>query len=74
VHEHYSNSVAENIYSQSKVCFILRPCQHDDGHIDDRSQIKVYTDERTSVHSARYSLTVTHSSSLLTEIDVAELQ
>jgi len=37
--------------------FILRPCQHDDGYMDGRSQIKVHTDERTQVHSARSSLT-----------------
>jgi len=29
---------------------------------DGRSQIKVHTDERTQIHSARYSLTVTHPS------------
>jgi len=28
------------------IWFILRSCQHDDGYIDGRSQIKVYTDER----------------------------
>jgi len=28
------------------VWFILRPCQHDNGYIDGRSQIKVHTDER----------------------------
>jgi len=44
------------------VWFILRPCQHDDGYIDGRSQIKVHTDERTQVHSARSSLTATHPS------------
>jgi len=33
------------------VWFILRPCQHDDGYIDGRSQIKVHTNERTQVHS-----------------------
>jgi len=44
------------------VWFILRPCQHDDGYIDGRSQIKVHADERTQVHSARSSLTVTHPS------------
>jgi len=43
--------------------FISRPCQHDDGYIDGRSRIKVHTDERTQVHSARSSLTVTHPSS-----------
>jgi len=32
--------------------FILRQCQHDNGYIDGRSQIKVHTDERTQVHSA----------------------
>jgi len=40
----------------SLVWFILRPCQHDDGYIDGRSQIKVHTDERTQVHSARASV------------------
>jgi len=40
----------------------LRPCQHDDGYIDGRSLIKVRTDERTQVHSARFSLTVTDPS------------
>jgi len=44
------------------VWFILCPCQHDDGYIDGRSQIKVHTDERTQVHSAWSSLTVTHPS------------
>jgi len=32
---------------------IFRPSQHDDGYIDGRSQIKVHTDERTQVQSAR---------------------
>jgi len=50
-----------------------RPCQHDDGYLDGRSQIKVHTDERTRVHSARSSLTVTHPS-MYTEVDVAVLQ
>jgi len=36
--------------------FILRPT------LDGRSQIKVHTDERTQVHSARSFLTVTHPS------------
>jgi len=40
----------------------LRPCQHDNGYMDGRSQIKVHTDERTQVHSAQSSLAVTHSS------------
>jgi len=31
----------------------LRPCQHDNGYMEDRSQIKVHTDERTNVHSAQ---------------------
>jgi len=39
---------------------ILRPCQHDDGYIDDRSKVNVHTDEPTQVHSAQSSLTVTH--------------
>ena len=40
--------------------FDLRPCQHDNGYLDGRSQIKVHTDERTQVHSAQSSLAVTH--------------
>jgi len=40
----------------------LRPCQHDNGYMDGRSQIEVHTDERTQVHSAQSSLEVTHSS------------
>jgi len=40
----------------------LRPCQHDNGYMDGRSQIKVHTDERTQVHSAKSSLAVTHPS------------
>jgi len=40
--------------------------------IDGRSQIKVHTNERTQVHSARSSLTVTHpSTKVLTEVNVA---
>jgi len=42
--------------------FISRPCQHDDGHIDGRSQIMVRTDEQTQVRSAQSSLMVTHPS------------
>jgi len=42
------------------IWFILRPCQHDNGYIDGRSQIKVHTDERTQVHSAQPSQAVTH--------------
>jgi len=37
------------------VRFILRPCQHESGHIDDRPHIQVRADERTLVHSARSS-------------------
>ena len=33
----------------------LRPCEHDNGYMDGRSQIKVHTDERTQVHSAQSS-------------------
>ena len=40
--------------------FDLRPCQHDNGYLDGRSQIRVHTDERTQVHSAQSSLAVTH--------------
>jgi len=46
----------------------LRPCQHDDGYMDGRSQIKVHTDERTQVHSAQSSLAVTIQ--VLTGVDV----
>ena len=38
----------------------LCPCQHDNGYMDGRSQIKVHTDERTQVHSAHSALAVTH--------------
>jgi len=44
------------------VWFILRPCQHDNGYIDGRSQVYVHTDERTQVHSAWSSLVITHPS------------
>jgi len=37
-------------------------CQHDIGYIYGRSQIQVYTDERTQVHSAQSSLVVGHPS------------
>jgi len=40
----------------------LRPCQHDNGYMDGRSQIKVHNDERTQVHSAQSSVAVTHPS------------
>jgi len=40
----------------------LCPCQHDNGYMDGRSQIKVHTDERTQVYSAQSSLAVTHPS------------
>jgi len=54
-----------DISHYDSVWFILR--QHDDSlscpmTIDGRSQIKIYTDKRTQVHSARSSLTVTHKS------------
>jgi len=39
-----------------------RPCRHDNGYMDGRSEIKVHTDERTQVHSAQTSLVVTHRS------------
>jgi len=48
-------------------CHILRPCQHNDGYIDGQSQIQVYTEERTQVHSAQSSLVVIQ---VLTEVDV----
>jgi len=41
----------------------LRRCQHDNGYVDDRSQFKVHTDERTQVHSAQSSLAVSRPSS-----------
>jgi len=37
-------------------------CQHDNDYIDGRSQIQVHTDEWTQVHSAQFSLEVTHPS------------
>jgi len=40
----------------------LRPCQYDNGYMDNRSQIEVHTDERTQVHSAQSYLAVTHPS------------
>jgi len=40
----------------------LFPCQHDDGYIEGRSQIKANTNEWTQVHSAWSSLMVTHPS------------
>jgi len=40
----------------------LRPCQHDNGYVDGRSQIKVDIDERTQIHSVQSSLAVTHLS------------
>jgi len=54
--------VKPNMADFKPVWFSLRPCQHDDGYIDGRSQIKVHTDERTHAHSAPSSLTVTHPS------------
>jgi len=53
-----SSAAAESSYG----LIDLRPCEHDDGYMDDRSQIKVHTDERTQVHSAQSSLVVTHPS------------
>jgi hypothetical protein len=38
----------------------LRLCQHVNGYLDGRSQIKVHTDERTQIHSAQSSLMVTY--------------
>jgi len=35
---------------------------NDNGYVDGRSQIWVYTDERTQVHNAQSSLVVTHQS------------
>jgi len=46
-------------HKNTLVWFILRPCQHDDGYLDGRSQINVHTDERTQVNSDLSSLTVT---------------
>jgi len=41
----------------------LRPYRrHDDGYMDDQSQINIHSDERTQVHSAQSSLAVTHPS------------
>jgi len=62
-----SNVNLKHVYFNSAdhqwlVWFILRPCQHNDSYIDGRSQIKVYTNERTLVHSTWSSLTVTYLS------------
>jgi len=43
----------------------LRPCQHENGYMKVRSQIKVHNDERTQVHSFQSSLAVTHPSTNL---------
>jgi len=40
--------------------FYVHPCQHGDSYVDGQSQIKVHTDERTQVHSARSFLMFTH--------------
>jgi len=64
------------ILSKNWVWFILRLCQHDDGFMTVGTHIKVHTDERTQVHSARSSLVVTHPStnrgwSCLTSVNVS---
>ena len=38
----------------------FRPCQHDNGYMDGRSQIMAHTDERTQVHGTQSSLAVSH--------------
>jgi len=48
--------------SYSKQRAYTLPCQHNKGYISCRWQIKVHTDERTQVYSARSSLVVTHPS------------
>ena len=48
------------LYSPKQRVIDLRPCQHDNGYMDGRSQIKVHTNERTHVHSAQSFLAVTH--------------
>jgi len=73
-----SESVHYKGQLHAMVWFILRPCQHDDGYIDGRLQIKVHTDERIQVHSARSSLAVTHPSTsrgrrCLTSVNATEL-
>jgi len=51
---------ADLAYAEKKLLILidLRPCQHHNGYMDGRSQIKVRTDERTQVHSARYNIYV----------------
>jgi len=57
---------------ENSVWFILRPCQHDDGYIDGRSQIKVDTDERTQVHNfTALDLPQRSSIQVFDEVDVA---
>ena len=53
---------SQHYIAEQFVCFILRPCQHDDGYIDGRSQFQVHTDERTQAYSAQSSLVVSHPS------------
>jgi len=62
-------------YNKCKLGWLidLRPCQHDNGYMDGRSQIKVHTDERTQVHSAQSTLVITPGDSPIrgpTELDV----
>jgi len=67
-HGHWGNKTeqADGIQDEfDLVWFILRPCQHDDGYIDGRSQIKVHTDERTQVHSAQHRSTISIKSAML---------
>jgi len=47
---------------------MLRPCQHDNGYIDGRSQIQVQTNERNQIHNAQSSLVVFIQ--VLNEVDV----
>jgi len=52
---------------------MLRPGQRDNGCIDGRSPIQVNTDERTQVHSARYSMVVTHPRTSLVSVADTDL-
>jgi len=50
---------AHNVLKAFHGLIDLHPCQHDNGCMDGRSQIKVHIEERTQVHIAQSSLTVT---------------
>jgi len=64
LHKITLHKTANMFYLTNSTAILIdfRPCQHDNGYMDGRSQIKVHSDERTQVHSAQPSLAVTHPS------------